>query len=77
MITDVLGPVFYRLALPATMVIHNVFHANLIRPANQDSFPRQVNPPPPLIVTDGEDEYEVEEILDSRRLRYRIQYYVK
>ena len=30
-ITDVLGPLTYRLELPETWRIHNVFHASLLR----------------------------------------------
>ena len=30
-ITEVLGPVTYRLLLPASWRIHNVFHATLLR----------------------------------------------
>ena len=30
-ITDVLGPLTYRLNLPKTWKIHNVFHASLLR----------------------------------------------
>ena len=34
-------------------------------------------PPPPVVTKDGEEEYEVEEILDSRIRRRRLEYYVK
>ena len=32
LISDVLGPLTYRLELPSTWQIHNVFHAVLLRP---------------------------------------------
>ena len=33
--------------------------------------------PPPLEIIDGEEEYEVDEILDSRIYRKKLQYLVK
>jgi hypothetical protein len=61
----------YKLALPSSMKIHPVFHVSLLHPAADDPFPGQNHEEqPPPITIDGEDEYEVEEILDSRT-RYR------
>jgi glycosylphosphatidylinositol phospholipase D len=36
-----------------------------------------VTPPPLPVIVEGEEEWEVEEILDSRRMRGRLQYLVK
>jgi len=36
-----------------------------------------VTPPPLPVIVEGEEEWEVEEILDSRRIRGRLQYLVK
>jgi hypothetical protein len=36
-----------------------------------------VTPPPLLVIVEGEEEWEVEEILDSRRIPGRLQYLVK
>ena len=49
-----------------------------LTPAPDDPFPgcQQPTPPPPVVV-DGEEEYEVEEILNSRYFRRRLQYLVK
>ena len=69
----------FELALPATMNIHPVFHATLLEPHKGDPIPGRVQPPPPPIEVEGEEEYEVEKILDSRWIENgsRFQYRVK
>jgi hypothetical protein len=76
-ITEVLGPVTYRLQLPATWRIHNVFHAALLRLYKEnevygDNF---VEPPPEL--EEGEEVYEVETILNHRKRGRGYQYFIK
>ena len=63
MITDTLSPVTYRLKLPATWRIHNVFHAILLRPYKENETYRSnfTEPPPELLK--GEV-YEIETILN-------------
>ena len=75
-ITKVIGPVTYRLKLPATWKIHPVFHTTLLRQYKETdvygmNFPR---PPPDLVK--GEEVYEVERILKHRRRGWGYQYYV-
>ena len=76
-ILDVLGPLTYRLQLPATWKIHNVFHATLLTPYQETEAhgPNYLEPPPDLI--EGEEEYEVEAILAHRRRRAGTQFLVK
>ena len=76
-IDEVLGPVTYRLKLPASWKIHNVFHAVLLRPyaeteAHGNNFPR---PAPELL--EGEEVYNVEQILKHRRRGRGYQYYIQ
>ncbi|XP_061347371.1 uncharacterized protein LOC133292902 [Gastrolobium bilobum] len=50
-ILEMIGQVFYRLQLPKTSRIHNVFHVSLLRPFHADfKLPR---PPAPLTALDG------------------------
>ncbi len=67
----------YKLKLPETMRVHDVFHPGLLRPAADDPLPGQKNEPPGPIVVNDEDEWEIDDILDSRRYRRRLQYRVK
>ncbi|CAJ0922641.1 unnamed protein product [Ranitomeya imitator] len=74
-ISEIINPVSFRLALPASFAIHNVFHRSLLRSYVVPVVP-SVDPPAPVLV-EGELEYEVEKILDSRFSRRRLQYLVK
>ena len=79
-ITKVLSPITYQLQLPLSWKIHNVFHIDLLTPYKETTMhrPNFIEPPPDLI--DGEEEYEVEAILDLRRygrgrkLQYLVQW---
>jgi hypothetical protein len=48
------------------MKIYLVFYVSLLKPLAEDPLPNQVIPPPPLIEVEGEEEFWVKEILDSR-----------
>ncbi len=67
----------YKLELPESMRVHDVFHSDLLHPAVDDPLPGQKNEPPGPIVVNDEDEWEIDDILDSRRYRRRLQYRVK
>jgi hypothetical protein len=69
----------YRLKLPAGMSrLHPVFHVVKLLPApSKDAVPgrRNTEGPEPEII-DGQERYEVEEILDSRFFRRKLQFLV-
>jgi hypothetical protein len=78
-IIQVMSAVNYRLELPTQWSIHPVFHIDLLTPYKETIMhgPNFTQPAPELI--DGEEEYSVEKILDSRHFgrRRRLQYLVK
>ena len=74
-----ISPVAYRLELPHQWKVHNAFHASLLSPykettAHGPNFPGQIPD-----VVQGQEEWEVEKVLDSRRRgrKKRLQYLLK
>ena len=78
-IRKVLSPITYQLELPLQWKIHDIFHADLLTPYHETELhgPNFTRPPPDLI--DGEEEYEVEEVLQSQKFGRgcKVQYLVK
>jgi len=74
-----IGPMAYRLKLPHWMKqLHLVFNVVKLTLAPDDPIPgHKLTDHPPSIIIDGEPEWEVEEIIDSRWYRRRFQYLVK
>jgi hypothetical protein len=75
-ITAKIGKAAFRLQLPPSMKIHPVFHVALLEPFRPNDIPGRVQDPPPPVIVDDHEEFEVETILDSRTRYGRLQYYV-
>ena len=73
------GPLAYRLKLPHGLrQLHPVFNMVKLSTAPDDLIPgREPQAPLPPIVVNGEPEWEVEEVLDSRWHRRRFQFLIK
>jgi len=66
-ITVQVGFLSFMLCLPDSMhAVHPIFHVSQIEPAIPNTIPDQIQPPPPPVEVDGEPEFEISEILDSK-----------
>jgi hypothetical protein len=75
-IKDKIGRAAFRLQLPASMRIHPVFHVSLLEPVHLNDIPGRVQDPAPPVVVDDHEEFEVEEVLDSRVRYGKLQYLI-
>ena len=53
--------------------VHPVFHVSQLKPATPTTIPNRSQPPPPPVEVDGEPEYEITEILNSKLDQRRCQ----
>jgi len=67
----------YKLKLSESIRVYNVFHSDLLRSAVDDLLPDQKNELSDSIVVNDEDEWKIDDILNFRRYRRRLQYRVK
>ena len=74
------GPQSYILKLPDSLrSVHLVFHISMLEPATLNTISDCTQPLPPPIEIDGDKEFEISEILDSkidRRRKCKLQYLV-
>ena len=66
-ITNKISDIVYQLELPPQWKIHNMFHASLLTRYRKTDMHGENYPEPLPDIIEGEPEYEVEEILGSRR----------
>ena len=58
------------------MKVHPVFHVSLLEAYKESTISGRLQPAPPLVEVENHDEYEVEEVLDSRRRKGKLQYLI-
>ncbi|QRW21787.1 Retrotransposable element Tf2 protein [Rhizoctonia solani] len=66
----------YRLKLPKTLKIHNVFYVGLLSKVHKSPSQPFLEQPPPETI-EGEEEYKVEQIIDSKRQQGKWFYLIK
>ena len=76
-ITQQVNPVAYRIELPPSAAIHNVFHISMLEPYHESSTPGRRQMPPPPVEIDGHELYIVDKILAQRVRRRQLQYLVR
>ena len=62
-VTEKVGAVAYRIEIPPHYRLHNTFHVSLLKPAYDNHA--GVPPPEPMVI-EGEDEFEIDTILQHR-----------
>jgi hypothetical protein len=80
-----LGPFFivkqfnvmvFQLKLPSSMRIHLLFHVSLLELYHISTIPRRIRDPLTPIKVNGEHEYKMEDIWDSRISNCQLQYFI-
>ena len=61
------GSLSFTICLPDSMhAVHPVFHISQLELTTPNVIPNHIQPPPPPVEVNGEPEYEITEILDSK-----------
>ena len=61
------GTLSFTLCLPESMhSVHPVFHVSMLEPATSNTFSKRIQPAPAQVIIDGEPEYEISQIVDSK-----------
>ena len=77
-IIDKLSNVTFKLRLPPKFrAIHPVFHASKLIPYTEAQYPGQGHPHPEPTLVRGEEEYEVEKILQHKKENRKMYYLIR
>ena len=61
------NPLLFTLWLPESMhSVHPVFHVSILKPTTSNTFSKRIQPAPAPVIIDGEPEYEISQIVDSK-----------
>ncbi|MBW0513609.1 hypothetical protein O181_053324 [Austropuccinia psidii MF-1] len=73
-----IGSHAYHLKLPQKLKsVHPVFHVSLLEPVKQSSIPNHHQLPPPPVLVEEQEEWEVDQALDSKLKRGKLRYLVE
>ncbi len=75
-IAKLVGLLARRLELPPQFKIHNVFHVSLLEHYHENPIPEHHREPPALVKIEGQEEFEVQEVLDSKKIHEKLMYLV-
>ncbi len=75
-IAKLVGLMACQLELPPQFKIHNVFHVSLLEPYHENPIPKRHREPPVPVEIEGQKEFEVQEVLDSKKIRGKLLYLV-
>jgi hypothetical protein len=62
----------FQFKLPGSMKIHPMFHVFVLEPYHMSTIPRRIHDPPPSTKVDGEQKYEMKDVLDSMIFNHRL-----
>ncbi|MCG8340570.1 MAG: chromo domain-containing protein, partial [Cytophagales bacterium] len=72
-----ISPVAFRVGLPESWRVHDTFHVSkLHKYERSEEFIRELEPLPPEVGEEGEEEFEVEAIIRHRGVKSKRQYLV-
>ena len=61
------GTLLFTLCLPESMCsVHPVFYMSMLEPTTSNTFSKRIQPAPAPVIIDGEPEYEISWIVDSK-----------
>jgi hypothetical protein len=72
-----ISPWAFRIKLPPQLCDHEVQPISRLEKTADNPLPLQQHELPPPVIVEGEEEYEVERIEDSRIFRRQLQFLVK
>jgi hypothetical protein len=75
-IAKLVGLVACWLELPPQFKIHDVFHVSLLEPYHETHIPERHREPPARVEIEGQEEFEIQEVLDSKKTRGKLMYLV-